>query len=161
SDISQDQINATAADLFRKNFPHLRELTLIDSNGHEMLHRYIDTIVKPEDLADRSNDPAVQAALQGLGRRGSVQRAPDGVPVFTLLLPLRDSAGRIDGVVGAEMSAQRIVQMLRSAPVPPDSIVYMVDNQRHIMLADRPGDFVAPAGLGQLFSAPDNANEYI
>jgi serine phosphatase RsbU (regulator of sigma subunit) len=160
-DVPPERLASAINELFRKNFPHLRELAIIDTSGRERLHHYLDGAERPEELHDRSGDTALQKALQGVGERSPISSAPDGTPVFTLLLPLRNGNGAISGVVHAEMSAERISQMLRFAPGTANSLVYLVDGRRQVMLADQGQELAAPVGLAGLFSAPDNVAEYL
>ncbi len=158
-DVPRERLSSAVNELFRINFPNLREITIINKNSREVLRKFASDAARPEELVDRSSDPQVQAALQGLGQRGDIRRGDDGVAVFTLLLPLRDSNGTINGALSAEIGAVQIEQELYRTSSDTISI-YLVNSAGQLMLSSSNRISSAPADLQQLLASERNVAQY-
>lgn len=159
-DVPRERLISAVGELFRANYPNIRELAIINTDGREVLHQYGNSALRPEELPDRGADKAVRAALTGLGERGDIRKSDDGTPVYTLLLPLRDSASNVKGALSAEISAAPLTLVLRSG-VSNAGVVYLVDSRQHVMLTNSEQTLTAPVGLADLFAAPVDVTQYV
>lgn len=126
-------LRTSIQDLLRANYPNIRQLRVVDRAAREIIFAPFEGSDTYNSLEDYSQDQALQAALRGEGQRGDIYLSSDGMPLFTLVLPLRSAAGEIVGAVQGEVSALFIDQSLRSSTTNTIQ-AYLINGSGQVML---------------------------
>jgi len=136
------------ADLQRK-VPHLLAVTAADLDG-----RMICRQVPPPAASQIGDRPYFQAALATGGfviGEYTLERV-SGVPALPLAMPLRDSDGRITGVVAAALDLDWLSDRLRERAYAEDSA---------LVIADRHGVILARQPFPEQFVGTTVADEFL
>jgi serine phosphatase RsbU (regulator of sigma subunit) len=149
-DSEQYGLRTSIQDLLRANYPNIRQLRVVDRSAHEIIFAPFEGPGTYNSLKDYSQDQAIQAALRGEGQRGDIYFSPEGMPFFSLVLPLRSASGEVVGAVQSDISAVFIDQSLRSNTTTTIQ-AYLLNEAGQVMLGAQPDtrqyDFLGNAGF--------------
>lgn len=149
-DSEQYGLRTSIQDLLRANYPNIRQLRVVDRSAHEIMFAPFEGPGTYNSLKDYSQDQAIQAALRGEGQRGDIYFSPEGMPFFSLVLPLRSASGEVVGAVQSDISAVFIDQSLRSNTTTTIQ-AYLLNEAGQVMLGAQPDtrqyDFLGNAGF--------------
>ncbi len=127
----------------------------IDSGARLFSTRPVNAPLKPASSEGESPDPRSRpwyaAALQAKARLFSpVTIYPDSKQlVVTLSQPVYDNTGAPAGVLGADLSLQPLVALLRAQRVSAHGVAFLVD-EKGFLLASTDDDVMVAEGRGQL-----------
>jgi serine phosphatase RsbU (regulator of sigma subunit) len=145
----------------RETMPEIIDVSVMDAGGRERVHVSDLQLFHDEDLLDRSSDQLVQWVLtSGRVAQGPVARSA-GSAVYSSYAPIFNDAGRVIGVIRAEVSTSRLERSLREAPLVNGSYAYLVNDAGELQLSgDITRDQPNSAGLTELFRNPVPVDEY-
>jgi len=138
-----------------RDHPGFLAVSLADAQG-----RPVPPFPAPDGvLQDPAAERCVQDARESRGPRyetsipsGSPPAAP---PTLVLCMPVRDSRGRVEGVVAGRLRPDALAAVLSRVPRGPDQLATLVDRERRVLVSEDPdlavGASVAsvlPGGLG-------------
>ena len=127
----------------------------IDSGARLFSMRSVNAPVKSGSSESESPDPRsrpwYEAALQAKKRLFSpLTIHPERKQlVLTLSQPVYDNAGAAAGVLGADLSLQPLIALLRDQRVSPHGVAYLVDEKGYLV-ASTDDDVMVSEGGGQL-----------
>ncbi len=141
--------------------PDLRAIT-VANRDERIVAIGRSNLLTRQNIATLPLDPALieLAARVGKGSRTPITPGSDGQPVFQVVLPVRGADGSLFGVIGAEVSAARIRQMLRLGVQETGKTVYLVDADRQVQLSDSLRPWQPPDDLTALYIDGQTAAEY-
>ena len=116
----------------------IKEISLLDAQGRELVRLAENTLVTPNDLVNLANSPKFQVARSGETYIGPVRTSEFSEPFLSVALPIRNLAeDRVVGVVALEVNLKRLWDDVLSFKVGQSGYLYLVN------------------GAGQLLAHPD------
>ena len=132
-----------------KSAPFLVDMARVDANGRIVCSTVPSLIGKPtpyqatwQEVLKRS-----RFAFVGIGRSKRTHK-----PVVIGALPYRDNNGRFNGVLGMAIDIRWLEKILRSSPLPADSVVALVDRNGNIIAATDARVVLALHGNGKVLA---------
>jgi GAF domain-containing protein/DNA-binding response OmpR family regulator/HAMP domain-containing protein/two-component sensor histidine kinase len=130
--------NPGAQQLYLKSLldanPAFFELALMDTRGREIAKVVRHRRVAPQDLVDRSASAEFLAAGQGSIYFGPVYISQFAVPFYTLAVPVHDTAGRVIGVLAAEVNFDEMWNVVNRFPAGETGYLYVVDGRGSLIV---------------------------
>jgi GAF domain-containing protein/DNA-binding response OmpR family regulator/HAMP domain-containing protein len=114
--------------------PAFFELALINTDGLETAKVVRHRRVVAQDLSDQSSSDKFRTASQGHHYFGAVYISEFAVPFYALAVPVYDDAGRIAGVLAAEVNFDEMWNVVNRIPVGEAGYVYLIDGQGNLIV---------------------------
>lgn len=108
--------------------PAVTQAVVLDASGRERFHVSREQLVLPEDLADRTGDPAVVQALAGAAWFGPVYFVRQSEPSMRLAVPIARPTGEVIGVLMAEVNLTAIWEVMSRITVGQTGYAYVVSS---------------------------------
>lgn len=146
-------------EVINANFPNLKEISVFDTAGIEMM-RFASSDMDFSEPLKPTDDPMVELALNGLGRRSNIFEDDDGSQVFLTTIPLRNVQRKSVGVIRAKVSTNPILQSLRLLGRTNDSIAYLVNDKHEMMLEGSTTDWTPSENLPDILGSEEQYLQY-
>ena len=101
----------------------------IDIGGNEIVKASRVELVDPEDLRDHSADEAFLHAREGGSYFGPVYFVRDSEPYMRIAVPIEWFAGRVEGVLAADVSLKYIREVISQIKVGNSGYAYIVSHE--------------------------------
>lgn len=154
-------LNATA-DQIVDNLPDLRGVQIFDRSGTVVAEATSSLLQRNDTLLAAANaDLVTQAINVGRGGRTDLFQSPGEQAIFQVVVPIRDTqTGAIIGALNGEISAARLLQILRRESENSSQVVYLVNADQGLMLSTGGTNWAPPQNLERLFSSETQAAQY-
>lgn len=156
NDTPLEQLELTASDL---NALALLTLVVLDANGETIAYFPQDQAFSAQSADTYFDDPLILSALQGRGGRSDIRRTDGGQAIFTTVLPLRNR-GVVTGVIRADVNATPIEEALRPLSARLDTVTYLINDQREVMLSSTTSGWKPATDLAALFESGAEIAQY-
>ncbi|HEX2194326.1 MAG TPA: SpoIIE family protein phosphatase [Candidatus Limnocylindria bacterium] len=153
---------AAAIAVLRATVPDIIDVAVLDETGKERVHLSQLRGFHDSELVDRSGNPLVYWTLRtGRVAQGSVSLQQDGTLVYPSYAPIFGDTGRVVGAIRVEVRAAYALRTLREAPLPQDSVAYLVNSSGSVLFSTTDGtERAAPAGLSSRLVGQASSGEY-